>query len=177
MDPQNLVAGMLEGIGEPQPLPDAYGFGDVTVSLYVLHDTPRAFRERVSALTPIVVASVNGPIYLGGYVLNDAPVSPGGWVVGHTWWLRGAALIPELRISVRLYDAEGNFYAQHDRPIVGTDFGQARWPPGVPILSRFALQVPPDMPAGPAEVKIIIYQMQGLFDYVTVPVAPFTVGE
>ena len=177
MDPQNLVAGVLEGIGEPQPLPDAYGFGDVTVSLYALHDTPRAFRERVSALTPVVVASVNGPIYLGGYVLDDAPVPHGGWVVGHTWWLRGAAAIPDMRISVRLYDAEGNFYAQHDRPVVRTGFDQERWPPGVPILSRFALQVPPDMPAGPAEVKIVIYQMQGLFSPITAPVASFTVGE
>ncbi|GEM_PF-736612 len=177
MDPQNLVAGVLEGIGEPQPLPDAYGFGDVTVSLYTLHDSPRAFRERVSALTPIVVASFNGPIYLGGYVLNDAPVSRGGWVVGHTWWLRGAAIIPDLRISVRLYGPNGTFYAQHDRPVVWMGFDQEHWPPGVPILSRFALQVPEDMPPGPAEVKIIIYQMQGLFSPITAPVAPFTVGE
>lgn len=177
MDPQDIVDGILELIGEPQPLEDAYGFGDVSLLLYTLHDAPDAVQARVEAMSPVVETPNGGPLYYGGYVLNKTPVPHGGIVLLHTWWQRGAVVMPDMRVSVRLYDATGHFYAQQDQPPVNPSFGQEHWQPGELVLSRFALWVPPNMPDGPAEVKLLIYHMQGMFDPITVPVGTFEVRD
>jgi hypothetical protein len=78
--------------------------------------------------------------------------------------------MPGMRVSVRLYDASGSFYVQFDQPPVSPSFGQENWQPGSPILSRFMLWVPPTMPSGPAEVRLLIYDMEGTFEPITVPV-------
>jgi hypothetical protein len=177
MDPQNLVAGVLEAIGDPQPLPDAFGFGDVSVSLYRRNVSPRSLYERVAALTPLVQAPPDGPVYLGGYLLTAGPVPHGGIVLIQTWWRRGAAVIPGVRVSVRLYDPDGRFYAQLDQPPVSASFGQELWQTDSPILSRFTLQVPQEMPSGPAEVKLVLYDIQGTFEPITVVVGDFEVKD
>jgi len=169
-DPQSRVEGILEYVGQREPLPGAYGFGDVSLGLYRLHDTPDALRSRVATLAPLVQAPPDGPIYLGGYVLNPEGVPRGGFVRGHTWWLRGRAVRPEVRVSMRLYDMAGAFYMQFDQPPVSPSFGQENWLPGEPVLSRFALLVPPDMPVGEAVVNMILYDMAGSFDPIEVEI-------
>jgi uncharacterized membrane protein len=175
MDPQNLVAGMLDAIGEPQPLDGAFGFGDVAVSRYTLHGSPNTLRARVQGLEPVIQAPGGGPILLGGYVMNHEQVSRGGIVQVQTWWQRGEVVMPDMRISVRLYDATGGFFAQIDQPPVAASFGQEHWRFDVPVLSRATLIVPPDMPPGPAEVRVILYDMQSAFEPITVVVDEFTV--
>src|SRR5690606_32534651 len=96
----------------------------------------------------------------------------------HTWWERGAKVVPGLRISVRLYAADGEFYAQWDQPPVSPTFGQELWPEGVPLLSRFdQLAVPAGTPPGPAEIRLVLYDIGGAFDPFTVTLAPLTVQE
>lgn len=177
MDPQDIVSGILEVIGDPQPLSDAYGFGDVSLRLYRLHDTPELLRTQIKMLNPLVETPHGGPLYHGGYVLNDTPVAHGGIVLVHTWWERGPAVIPEVRVSVRLYDPDGNFYAQQDQPPVNPSFGQENWRPNELILSRFALWVPPEMPTGPAEVRLVIYHMRGVFEPIDVRVGTFEIRD
>jgi hypothetical protein len=176
MDPQNLVAGVLEATGDLQPLPAAYGFGDVSVSLYTRNASPHSLYERVTVLTPVAQFPPDGPVYFGGYILTGSTVPQGGTVQIHTWWKRGVAVIPGVRVSVRLYDSAGRFYAQLDQPPVSASFGQELWLPGSPILSRFTLQVPPEMPSGPAQVKLVLYDIQGTFEPITVSVDSFDVG-
>jgi hypothetical protein len=166
MDPQNLVAGIFEAVGDPVPIP--LGFGDVSVSLYKLRQPPDTLRERVAGLGPPVQVPLGGPIYEGGYILNQGPMPRGGTVKIQTWWQRGAAVMSGFRVSLRLYDVDGNYHTQLDQPPVSPSFGQENWQPGSPILSRFTLIVPPDMPLGPAEVRLILYDMDGAFDPVTV---------
>ena len=48
-------------------------------------------------------------------------------------------VMPGLRVSVRLYGADGNYYAQVDQPPVTASFGQEHWQIGSPILSQFTL--------------------------------------
>jgi hypothetical protein len=177
MDPQNLAEGLLEAIGDPQPLPGAFGFGDVPVSLYALRDPPHALRERIDSLQPVVQTPPDGPIYLGGYVLNRSPVPHGGAVLIHTWWQRGASVMPGMRVSARLYTPDGAFYAQLDQPPVAASFGQENWRVGSAVLSRFTLWVPPEMPSGPAEVRIVLYDADGSFEPITVVVAPFEIRD
>ncbi|MBN1562369.1 MAG: hypothetical protein JXA10_00910 [Anaerolineae bacterium] len=177
MDPQNLVAGMLDEIGEPQPLENTSGFGDVTVTRYVLHGSPDDLRARIQSLAPVIQTPGGGPILLGGYVLNTESVPHGGSVQVHTWWQRGEVVMPGMRISMRLYDAAGNFYAPQDQPPVTGAFGQEHWRFDVPVLSQITLTIPPEMSAGPAEIKVILYDMQGAFKPITLTVAEFTVGD
>jgi hypothetical protein len=130
--------------------------------------------EKVSSLEPIVTVPTAGPSYFGGYVL-DKTVPHGGVVQMQTWWQRGEDVKRNMRVSVRLYDPEGTVYAQLDMPPVAWSFGQEHWLPESPILSRFALWVPYEVPSGPVEIKMIIYDMEGAFDPITVPVDTFEV--
>ncbi|GIL09015.1 MAG: hypothetical protein BroJett033_5260 [Chloroflexota bacterium] len=176
MDPQNLTAGLLELIGARQPV--ARGFGDVSLALYTLHAAPNAVSERVQALEPLAEAPGGGPTLLGGYLLNPDPIQRGAPLLIHTWWERGAQVVPGLRVSVRLYGADGQFYAQWDQPPVSPTFGQELWPPGVPVLSRFdQLAVPADMPPGPAEIRLMIYDTGGAFEPFSVTLAALAVQE
>lgn len=177
MDPQNLVEGILDAIGERQPLEGSFGFGDVSVTLYRLRDHPLSLYQRITSLQPVAQTPPNGPIYYGGYVINQRSIPHGGIVEIQTWWKRGAAVMPGMRVSVRLYDATGSFYAQFDQPPVSPSFGQENWQPDSPILSRFMLWVPPTMPPGPAEVRMLIYDMDGTFEPITVPVAPVEIRD
>jgi hypothetical protein len=177
MDPQNLVAGILDFIGEPMPLSDTTGFGDISVSLYTLRQHPDSLRERVAYLQPVVQTPPDGPIYYGGYALNNGPIPRGGIAQIQTWWQRGQTVMPGMRVSVRLYDLNGNFYAQLDQPPVSMSFGQENWPPGRLILSRFVLWIPPNMPPGPVEIKMILYDIQGAFDPITVVVDQLTIAD
>jgi len=176
MDPQNLTAGLLELIGTRQPVTP--GFGDVSLALYTLHRAPGAVAERVRALAPLAEVPGGGPVLLGGYVATPGPAPRGSPLVIHTWWQRGANIVPGLRASLRLYGADGALYAQWDQPPVSPTFGQDLWPPGVPLLSRFdQIAVPPDMPPGPAEIRMVIYDIGGAFEPFTVTIAPLLIGE
>lgn len=177
MDPQDLVNGLLEVIGSPQPLIGTFGFGDVSVGLYVLDHDPAVLREWITALTPVAATPLGGPVFYGGQLLNSNPVRRNDTLLVHTWWQRGRVVMPEMRVSVRVYGADDDYYAQHDQPPVSASFGQEHWPDGVPVLSQFWVPVPADIPSGPAEVRILIYDMAGRFEPVTVPVATFTVSE
>lgn len=175
MDPQDLVAGILEAVGDPQPI--GRPFGDVYVSLYDLHDAPRALAERVGAMRPSVQTPPDGPIYLGGYVVETAPTRRGGIVHVHTWWQRGDTVMPDMRVSVRLYDEEGTFYSQLDQPPVAPWFGQEHWQPGSPVLSRFTLWVPAEVPAGTVDVRMLLYDMGGSFEPIPVEIGSIEVLE
>lgn len=176
MDPQNLIEGLLELIGTRQPL--GQGYGDVSLALYTLNAAPADAADRVAALNPIAQVPGGGPLLLGGYVLNPEPVLRGAPLLIHTWWERGTQIVPGLRVSLRLYAADGHFYAQWDQPPVSLTFGQELWPAGVPLLSRFdQLAVPADMPPGPAEIRLVIYDIGGAFEPFSVTIAPLLVAE
>lgn len=176
MDPQNLTAGLLELIGTRQPV--APGFGDVSLALYTLHAAPRAAAARVQALEPLADVPGGGPALLGGYLLTPDPVQRGAPLLIHTWWERGAQIVPGLRVSVRLYSADGQFYAQWDQPPVSPTFGQDLWPADIPVLSRFdQLAVPSDMPPGSAEIRLMIYDIGGAFEPFSVTLAGLSVPE
>jgi hypothetical protein len=172
MDPQDLADGILEYIGDPQPIERP--FGDVIVSLYALHDQPLALAEKVGSLEPVLTVPAGGPTYFGGYVLDET-VPHGGVVQMQTWWQRGDSVLHDMRVSVRLYGSDGIVYAQLDMPPVAWSFGQEHWKYDSPILSRFALWVPYEIPSGQVEIKMVIYDMRGAFDPITVPVATFEV--
>lgn len=176
MDPQNLVGGLLELIGTRERVDR--GFGDVSLALYTLHAAPGAAAERVQGLQPLAQVPGGGPVLLGGYLLNGDPVPRGAPLVIHTWWERGAQIVPGLRVSLRLYGADGEIYAQWDQPPVGPTFGQELWPEGVPLLSRFdQLAVPAGMPPGAAEIRVVIYDAGGAFEAFPVPLAALTIAE
>lgn len=174
MDPQDLAAGILEYIGDSQPIERP--FGDVIVTLYTLHHLPEALEEKVESLEPVVKVPSDGPTYFGGYVL-DKTVPHGGVVQMQTWWQRGDVVKRNMRVSVRLYGPDDIVYTQLDMPPVAWSFGQEHWQAGSPILSRFALWVPYEIPSGPVEIKMVIYDMKGAFDPITVPVDTFEISD
>lgn len=147
------------------------------MSLYTLHDSPAALNQVVSSFGPLVQVPPSGPTYYGGYVLEQNPVPHGSIIHIHTWWQRGDFVMPDMRVSIRLYGPDGTFYSQLDQPPVGWSFGQENWEPRVPILSRFAVWVPYEIPAGTIDVKMLLYDMKGQFEPITVLVDRFEVED
>lgn len=170
MDPQNVIAGLLEAVGQPEPLAGAFGFGDVTVTLSRLEVRPEELRAQVDALDIYAQVPLDGPVYVGGYVVHNRPVMRGDKVQIHTWWMRGERVVADVRISARLYDTQGRFYGAIDGPPVPETLSQANWPLDQPVLGRVTLTIPAEMPVGPAEVRLVVYDMDGSFEPFDVPV-------
>ncbi|MBC7315246.1 MAG: hypothetical protein H5T70_02340, partial [Chloroflexi bacterium] len=172
MDRTDVGLGVLEYLGSSQSIEGS--FGDVKLALYRLRNTPQALRARLAEGIPRLIAP-GGPAFLGGYINNRGPIHPRTKVVLHTWWVRAEPTIPDLRVSFRVYDAEGHFYTQSDLPPGGWLYGLDEWPPNTPIFTRAVLRVPEDLPPGEYTIGMVVYNASNTFAPVFVCLTPFTV--
>lgn len=180
MDPQDLGAGLFELLGRTRNVEGDYG--DVALSLYRLRDPPQMLRQRLAEAVPRPISPVGGAELLDAYIVPNGAITPNDSMMVHLWWLRGETPRPDLRVSVRLMDREGNlrkpdgaFYCAADQPPGTWAFLEPRWEPGKPVLSRIWMWVPQEMPLGPASVIMVVYDVQGAFEPVTVPLIQFEV--
>ncbi len=172
MDRTDVGLGVLEYLGSSQSIEDS--FGDVKLALYRLRDSPQALRARLGQGTPRLIAP-GGPAFLGGYINNRGPIHPRTKIILHTWWVRAEPTIPDLRVSFRIYDAEGRFYTQTDLSPGGWLYGLDEWPADMPIFTRAVLRVPEDLPVGEYAVGMVVYNASNTFPPVFVCLAPFAV--
>lgn len=172
MDRTDVGLGALEYIGASQSVEDS--FGDVKVALYRLRDTPQALRARLAEGVPRLIAP-GGPAFLGGYINNRGPIHPRTKIILHTWWVRAEPTIADLRVSFRIYDAQGRFYAQVDQPPGGWLYRLEDWPNDVPVFTRAVLKVPEDLPLGEYTVGMVVYSASNAFNPISVCLAPFAV--
>lgn len=180
MDPQDLVAGLFELLGRTRNVEGDYG--DVALSLFRLRDSPQVLRQRLAEAKPRPISPVGGAELLDAYIVNREGITPASSLMVHLWWLRGDTPRPDLRVSVRLMDGEGSFYKDDgafycavDQPPGNWNFWEPRWAPGKPVLSRIWMWAPQEMPVGPASVVMVVYDVGGSFDPVTVPLIQFKI--
>jgi len=117
-------------------------------------------REDVLAgLTPFAeaVPLANGVTFLGydlGHEMTGGVPSGETLDVWLAWWVR--SLPPRgtrYHFFTHLLDEENGLHSQHD----GTGFPAVSWRAGDVVLSRFALPIPPDLPAGRYQVWAGMY--------------------
>lgn len=95
----------------------------------------------------------NGVILLGydlpGEVVPGTPLEV--WLA---WWVQvGPPPGSDYHFFVHFLDGEGRLRSQHD----GVPLPTSSWRAGDLVLSRFTLPIPPDLPAGPYEVRAGLY--------------------
>jgi mannosyltransferase len=71
-------------------------------------------------------------------------------------WTRLTAT-PALKASLRLVDSRERTVAQRDLPLGGELSSFDGWPLGQPRTVRFALRIPPDVPAGRYSARLVVY--------------------
>ncbi|HHS98378.1 MAG TPA: hypothetical protein ENK08_10910 [Chloroflexi bacterium] len=154
-DPTGLVEALLEDVGEEQPVPD---FRGLKVRRFHLReptvfppDPPVAERPNVELLPGI---------RLWGYTLSEAPHPADRPLELQVWWtLDSPEQVGEQTYSAsfRLRDGLGIEWGQEDHPLAKGNFPLHRWPPGVPVLSRFSLKLPVGIPPGLYTPVLILY--------------------
>ncbi len=102
--------------------------------------------------------------------LMDTTASAGGVVRLQLRWQAAAPLEKQYKIFVHIFNGD-KIIAQHDGQALGELRPTTTWQPGETILDQFAIQLPPDAPAGNYQLRI------GLYDLATQARLHLTSGE
>src|SRR5258707_3298523 len=160
MDPQGLAYGLLDGTGKHSVV--AKMFGDVRLDRFEAPH-PRPNLMSLTAHFGLSIAPIpQGPTLVSLDLIAPDTVKVGDTIVVQAWWLRGATLQPDLRISARISLVEGGKpYIQIDQPPSAWKYVDDRWQAGVPALGRYELTVTPDVPLGRVTVSYVLYDANG----------------
>ncbi|HNT77442.1 MAG TPA: hypothetical protein PKH77_20710, partial [Anaerolineae bacterium] len=176
-DPTDIVATLLDDIGDETPLPVFHGLTlrrfDLARAPDFPPEPPAAVRMDV-ALLPGTGRGDPAPtdgVRLWGYTLPemlaaDAPLTL------RTWWTvadPAAHCDRFYQMSLRLTDAAGHDWARSDAPPGAGDYRPERWPADTPVMGTVTLNLPPGAPAGTYTATLILY-------YAEQTAAPLTLG-
>lgn len=88
----------------------------------------------------------------------DAQASPGGQVRLRLVWQALAPVAEPYKIFTHIYEGD-HILAQHDGQPVGELRPTTTWQPGESIVDQFAIQLPPDAPAGIYQLRVGVYNL------------------
>ncbi|MBE2195477.1 MAG: glycosyltransferase family 39 protein [Anaerolinea sp.] len=181
MEPQNLVYGLLDGVGAHTLI--GRMFGDVRLDRYDFDTTAHEKLAKVAQQGALEDAQwynirpfPDGPNLIALRLIAPEKVKAGDVITVLAWWERGETLYPDLRVSARLTTLDhGWVYAQIDQPPSAWKNVDDRWMPGIPVLGRYELVVGADIPPGLIRVRYVIYDPAGRIDPVVIPVGDIKV--
>jgi hypothetical protein len=157
MEPENLIAGLLETVGTEQPI--AAQFGDVRLQYFTL-DRPLALIHAPQPSTQPALPLPGGLAIQSSDLIAAPVLHPGDPIVAHVWWSRSGDLPPhlnDLRVSIRLVDSDGKTIGQVDEPPSGFFYYPDHWPPDTLILGRYKMLVPQNKGSGKIDFRLKIY--------------------
>ncbi len=146
------------------------------VPVYLTRDLPGASaRYSLDAAGPLIAVSPkaqpggpsaappSGQPIGAGILLADAKTEVrtphSGPVVRVTpTWVVTAPVKEQLKVSARLLDAAGKQLLQDDRVPVHFTYPTSAWVPGELVRDSYDLALPPNAPAGPYTVLLILYR-------------------
>ena len=152
VDPAGVLTTLLDE--QARPLPVEQSFWGIRVRHYALPGGVRFSSEP----HPQHVASVNfgGDLALLGY--DATSPTPSGQPVELTlYWQALHPLSNDLRLALRLSDAQGHTWGRFDGRPAGYGFPTNRWPTGTPFPGRLALPVAPGTPPGQYRLEASVY--------------------
>lgn len=176
MDPQALTFALLDFAGQHVEVNRM--FGDVRLDRYTNLDFALLEQLAIEGATTQsewfnIAPAPNGATLLAMRMFAPQPAHVGDTIVVQAWWRRGAHLMPTLRASARLTTLDnGWLYTQVDQPPAGWKFWDDRWVDGVPAFGRYELVIGEDVPAGRHAVRYVLYDVNGMWQPITI-----TLGE
>ena len=115
-------------------------------------------------------AALRGPADMP--LLEDAcPLLAGAELWAALRWRAESAPQADYRVSLRLHNADGAVVHQAEAPVLGFDYsGTAAWQPGHEGESLLHIALPAELPPGPYEVRLVVYDQVTLTPAVVVDV-------
>ncbi len=126
------------------------GFGDSTLSLYVLSAPGTTITKPISV-------TFGSQIALTGYRLSAASVKPGDTLIVELDWQAIAPPDKNYTIFVQLIGPDGKLVAQVDTQPAGGTRPTSRWLAGETITDRYALAIPTTAAAGECQLITGLY--------------------
>lgn len=119
------------------------------------------FPPPLPAATP--ATSVEGPLPIDvAWAAAPNPPTVGGTVYLALHWRPTAPLPANLKVSLRLYDADGKQVWQRDRAPNDGATPTQDWQPRETVIDRYGIHLPPELPPGPYSVRAILYDYTSL---------------
>ncbi len=127
-------------------------FEDYTVYAYSFPDT---------TVTPQPPTAIDGaaPVSLT-WSAEPNPAKPDDIVDVELRWLPHDSLPPGSKVSLRLYDADGNLVWQRDREPDDGALSTQDWQSGDVVKDRLALGIPGDLAPGVYTLRVVMYEPQ-----------------
>ncbi len=86
-------------------------------------------------------------------------------------WQTDLSVDADIKISLRLYDAAGAYRYNKDRILRNLNGDTtAGWTPGQPVETLFFLDIPPELPPGEYELRLVVYNAETLIPTVEIDV-------
>jgi hypothetical protein len=162
VDPAGILTTLLDE--QARPLPVEQSFWGIRLRHYALPGGVRFSSEP----HPQHVASVNfggdpsglspsgRSLALLGY--DAAPATPSGQPIELTlYWQALHPLSGDLRLALRLSDAQGHTWGRFDGRPAGYGFPTTRWPAGTPFPGRVTVPIAPGTPPGLYRLEASVY--------------------
>ena len=153
VDPAGVLATLLDE--QAQPLPVEQTFWGIRLRHYAL-PSGVSFSSEPRPQHP---ASVNfgGDLALLGYSAAQEATPSGQPVELTLYWQALRPLNSDLRLALRLSDAQGHTWGRFDGRPAGYGFPTTRWPAGTPFPGRLALPIAPGTPPGLYRLEASVY--------------------
>src|SRR5574341_1454923 len=107
--------------------------------------------------TQPVGAVYENVITLEGVAILDPRPTPGAVVRFAMQWVSAVPVQDSFKIFVHIIGPDGQIQAQHDGIPGAGLLPMTAWEPGQPVVDRFAIRLPADLPPGEYEVRVGIY--------------------
>jgi 4-amino-4-deoxy-L-arabinose transferase-like glycosyltransferase len=125
-------------------------FGALKLQRYL---TPQAYRK---LWTPLNADFADG-IRLLAYRFESAPAM----IQLTLYWQATGRITKDYTVFTHLLDATGSLRAQQDNPPVGGAYPTTTWQTDTVIVDRYAIIIPPDLPAGRYHFEVGLYDASG----------------
>ncbi|MEW5957986.1 MAG: hypothetical protein AB1801_09705, partial [Chloroflexota bacterium] len=150
-DPGGLIRDWLAG--QAVPLEDQVFSGEsqIRVQGYILDGAP----QPAAAATPV---EFEDGLVLAAWDLPQQAWSPGQALYLRLWWLAAAPPHADYKMSLKLWNANGDLAAQgRDEWPVGVLYRATAWPLDRPVYHPTALTLPPALPPGQYWLNVELY--------------------
>ena len=172
VDPNGVVLTLLD-LSTTQ-VPVAASFRGLELRHYTFPPGTRLHRETWGSL-PLNVTVGQGDLALIRCDLPTAPTPSGGVATLVFYWQALRPISHDYRVSLRVVDELNQERARHDGRLASYMYPTDRWRPGVLVMGRHEISLPPGLPPGTYAIEARIYRA-GNGAAQVIPVGQFEVG-
>ena len=173
VDPNGVVRTVLDLATTRAPVERS--FRGLELRHYVFPPGTQLHREMISKV-PLNVTVGQEEVVLLGCDLPTVPVPAGSAATVLLFWQALRPVASDYRLSLRVIDEYGQERAHLDRRLAAYMYPTDRWRPGVLVMGRHDVPLPPGLPPGEYALQARIYARENVEANQVVALGQFQVG-